>query len=130
MADPENDGMINRATRVGVKFPVEFSGRQNRGAGSGFVSNISSTGALLEDADALLVGGAEITLRFSFFEDSTPVEIRAVVTRETEQGFAVHFLEMSPRVRAVLRIAINRLARATNDDDDPQPLLGRRKPTE
>lgn len=136
MADPNDDEQIDRATRVGVRFPVEFCGRQNRGRGSGFVSNISSTGALLEGTDALLIAGAEITLRFSFFEDSTPVEVGAVVTRETSQGFGVRFAEMSPRVRAVLRMAIAKLARATPSpfdfgaDDEPPTLLGGRKPTE
>ena len=83
--------------------------------GTGRVLNISKSGALIESADQLVPVGSRIKLRFSFLEDSVPVEVPALVVRETEGGFAVEFKKLSTRTRAVLGVAIAKL-RASEDD--------------
>ena len=90
--------------------------------------NVSATGALLEDAEPLLISGGEISLRFSLAQDTIPVEVSAEVVRETETGFAVRFTTMDARIRAVLRTVISKAIRelevAGDDlDDDDKTLL-------
>lgn len=77
--------------------------------GTGQVRNISKSGALIEDVDQMLAPGSRIKLRFSFLEDSIPVEVPAQVVRETEGGFAVEFRKLGHRTRAVLGMAIAKL---------------------
>ena len=95
--------------------------------GTGRVSNISKSGALLEDVDPLVMPGSSIKLRLSFLEDSIPVEIPAEVIRNTETGFGVEFKKLNPRTRAVLGMAIAKLRAAGENDedgnDDNIPLL-------
>ena len=92
--------------------------------------NVSATGALLEDAEPLLISGGKIRLRFSFAPDAIPVDVSAEVVRETETGFAVRFTTMDARVRAVLRAVISKAIRELevagddlDDDDDDKTLL-------
>ncbi len=108
-----------RKARASVRFQVVYSGLSFEGEGT--VLNISKSGALIEDADRLLMTGIAITLRFSFFEDSIPIEIPAQVVRETEQGFGVQFTKLSPRTRAVLGMAISKLRQT---DGGPEPVEG------
>ena len=104
--------------RVEVLFTAEFSGRRVKGQGT--VKNISESGALIDNADPLIMQGGRIKVRFSFFEDSLPIEIPAVVTRETPTGFAVHFSDMEARLRKVLTVAIKR-AKARIEELDGLP---------
>ena len=115
--------------RAMVRFRVDYLGPTFEGHGT--VLNISRTGALIEDADRLLMTGSEIKLRFSFFEGSLPIEIPAEVVRETDQGFGVRFTKLSPRTRSVLGLAIAKLRQSLDDsegaavhsDDDEITLL-------
>jgi hypothetical protein len=112
--------------RVRVRFPVSFTGKNTEGRA--YARNISTTGALLEEAEPLLVAGGRIRLRFSLFPDSLPIEVTAEVVRETQHGFAVRFTEMDPRFRGVLRMAVTRaIATAAEnegeDDDEDRTLL-------
>lgn len=110
-----------RKPRASVRFKVEYRGPTYEGTGT--VLNISKSGALIADADRLLMTGSEITLRFSFFEDSVPVEVPAEVVRETERGFGVSFTKVNPRTRSVLGMAISRLRQSGflgDDDEDPE----------
>ncbi len=109
--------------RVEVRFRAEYSGR--RISGSGTVHNISETGALIEYAEPLIMEGGRIRLRFSFYEDSLPVDIPALVVRETEGGFAVRFSDLDPRTRTLLRVALRRAAvraREIEADEDDSTL--------
>ena len=121
--------------RATVRFQVAYlargrtgeaeSGRPAALEGTGKIRNISRGGALIDEADQRLEPGAQIKLRFSFLEDSIPVEVPAEVIRETETGFAVEFKKLSHRTRAVLGMAIAKL-RANEDegqDDGDIPLL-------
>jgi hypothetical protein len=115
-----------RKIRADVRFRVAYSGPSFEGEGT--VLNISKSGALIEDADRLLMTGIEIKLSFSFFEDSVPIEIPAQVVRETEQGFGVQFTKLSPRTRSVLGMAIAKLrqteeGRARVGDDEDITLM-------
>ena len=107
MADPAQNR--RRKLRIGVRFRAEFHGR--RAQGGGVVLNISESGALIGEAQPLLVAGGRIRVRFSFLEDSLPVELPAKVVRETEDGFAISFLDTEPRTKNLLRIAISRARR-------------------
>ena len=93
-----------------MRVPVEFSGRHVRGRG--FIRNISESGALVEDAQPLVVSGGRVRLRFSFFQDSLPVEIPATVVRETPIGFAVQFAGLDARLKSVLALVIARIRAA------------------
>ncbi len=110
--------------RVPVRFSVKFSSKYCNG--SGMVQNISSSGALIEDAEPPLLAGGEVKLEFSLFADSLPIKIKARVVRETEEGFAVQFQKADPRTRQILRAAIKKaLSRANQglDTEEASALL-------
>jgi hypothetical protein len=112
-APQEPEGANKRTKRrVDMRVPVEFSGRHVRGRG--FLCNISESGALVEDADPLVVAGGRVRLRFAFFQDSLPVEIPATVVRETPTGFAVQFAGLDARLKSVLALVIARIRAAEN----------------
>ncbi len=91
--------------------------------------NVSATGALLENAEPLLISGGKIRLRFSLAQDAIPVDVAAEVVRETETGFAVRFTRMDARFKAVLRASISIAIRELEivgddlDDEDDKTLL-------
>ena len=123
-----NDDLIDdraetaRSPRAKVRFKTDYFGRQVQGCG--IVYDISTTGALIEESEHLLMAGGEVRLKFSFYDGSTPVEIDARVARETDKGFAVHFLEMNARTRNLLKVAISRaLSRGPLDDDEDTTLM-------
>ena len=91
MTDDPNEGENRRIKpRVSVRFRAEYSGWNLDG--SGVVRNVSETGAMIDPAQPPLVAGGRIKLRFSFFEDSLPVEIGAVVAwifANEEGGFRI-----------------------------------------
>jgi hypothetical protein len=106
--------------RVDMRVPVEFSGRRVRGRG--FIRNISESGALVEDAEPLVVAGGRIRLRFAFFAESVPVEIPATVVRETSSGFAVQFAGLDLRMRNVLALVISRIRNRAGGGPDTSTL--------
>lgn len=111
-----------KSRRINVRFRAEFTGRKVRGAG--VVQNISLGGALIEQADPLLLSGGEVKVRFSFFENALPVEVPAEIVRETRSGFAVRFLDLNRRMRNVLTVAISRAAaQDTVTQATPSPSL-------
>ncbi len=116
---PDSGIRTRAAARVDVCFEIDFSGRAV--TGSGVVRNISSSGALIADADPALKMDTEVKLQFSLFEDSLPISVRGVVRRETPDGFAVQFIEMNPRTRKVLRTSIAKaLSRAQAAEESSQ----------
>ncbi len=121
MRDPFMDESYDRRRpRAHVRFRVDYRGPSFEG--TGLVLNISTSGALIEDADRLLMTGIDITLVFSFFENSVPIEVPAEVVRETEQGFGVQFRKLNPRTRSVLSMAISklRLSHEEGEGDGPE----------
>jgi hypothetical protein len=111
------DGLGEKRTarRIRVRFRARYKGRNV--TGSGLVRNISISGALIDPAEPPLLAGGEVRVRFSFFEDSLPVELKALVARETASGFAVRFTEVSPRVLSLLRLAVSRAEQDTEDGE-------------
>jgi hypothetical protein len=104
---PADEASKRAKERVEMRVPVEFRGRRTQGRG--FILNISESGALVEDAEPLVVAGGRIRLRFAFFEDSLPVEIPASVVRETASGFGVQFSGLDARLKSVLALVIARI---------------------
>ncbi len=116
------------SARVSVRFPVTYTGRHVKG--TAMALNVSATGALLENAEPLLISGGKIRLRFSLAQDAIPVDVAAEVVRETETGFSVRFTSMDARLKAVLRAAISRAVQELevvgddlDDDDEDRTLL-------
>ncbi len=114
------------SVRVSVRFPVTYTGRHVKG--TAMALSVSATGALLENAEPLLISGGKVRLRFSLAQDAIPVEVAAEVVRETETGFAVRFTSMDVRVKAVLRAAISKAIRelevvGEDLDDEDKTLL-------
>ena len=113
--------------RVVVRFPVKFFGRNVEG--TAYARNVSVSGALLEEAEPLLITGGQIRLRFALAPDALPIDISAEVVRETEGGFTVRFTRMDSRVRSVLKTVISKMLRAVEqegedpDDDEDKTLL-------
>ena len=91
------------APRVKLRGPTEY--RNSGIEGHGTVWDISASGALIEDASALIEQGERIGLRSSFFPGSFDIELRADVVRHTETGFAVQFVELdAPQIDFLRRV--------------------------
>ena len=88
------------APRFDVQAPVEYENSQN---GSGFTTNLSLVGVLIENASTMIPIETEIRLRFSFFAGSFGTEFRGTVVRHTEDGFAVQFVDMGETQLEVLQ---------------------------
>ncbi len=112
----------NRAApRIQTRFGVEYSAKTCEGTGT--IRSISSSGALIEPAEPPLLAGGEVRLRFSFFENSLPIEFTAEVVRETETGFGVRFSGMSARHREFLKRAISKVR---TGEDASESVIRRR----
>ncbi|MCP4007802.1 MAG: PilZ domain-containing protein [bacterium] len=107
--------------RIGVRFRTQYDVK--RSVGSGLVMDISETGALIEGADPMLIPGGRVRLKFSFYDDSLPVEVGAIVVRTTENGFGVKFSGLDQRHRALLAMAISKL-RSSESSEDAEGVPG------
>jgi hypothetical protein len=88
------------ATRFSLRAPASYRGSEIEGIGE--VQNISSSGLLLERCSAPLREGATVWLRASYFPGSIEVPIESKVVRTTESGFAVRFVNLTPRVAQLI----------------------------
>ena len=88
------------ATRFTVRVSTEYEGAQ---VGTGFTDNLSLSGVLIEYASASIPIKTEIGMRFSFFAGSFETVFRGIVIRQTEDGFAVQFVDMSEAQLEILR---------------------------
>ncbi len=102
--DPVEDAPRRRAIRFERRIRVRY--RTAELAGSGLLQDISSTGALLENVSPRLSLGVELEIEMTFLKDTLPVVVVADVIRLTRTGFAVHFVNMTPRVRKLLRVML------------------------
>ena len=102
-------GDARSTRRVDVELRAEYSGEGV--SGNGTVRNISLGGAMIAGPLPADAEGSELRVRFAFFADSVPIEVRALIVRETEHGFAVRFVGLNGRVRALLGFAIARAGR-------------------
>jgi hypothetical protein len=115
-AEAPEEGNKRAKERVAMGVPVEFRGRRTQGRGC--IRNISESGALVEDAQPLVVAGGRIRLRFAFFGDSLPVEIPATVVRETATGFGVQFSGLDARLRSVLALVIAKIRQRAEEQPE------------
>ena len=112
-----NEGIAGRKTpRLDTCFDMTYKTRSK--SGSGKIRDISSSGALIKQADTPLDTGSEITVEFSIFEDSIPLSIPAYIVREVPEGFAVRFREMDPRTRTVLKVSIAKAIHLMNENPE------------
>ena len=88
------------APRFSVRVSTEFESDQT---GSGFTDNISLSGVLIEYASSSIPIDTKIQLRFSFFVGSFDTVFQGIVSRHTEDGFGVQFVEMGESQVDVLR---------------------------
>jgi len=116
-------GEARRTRRVTVQFNAEYAGE--KAEASGVVRNISLGGALIESPTSPGTQGSEVRIRFAFFADAVPIEVRALVVRETENGFAVRFVGLNGRIRALLGFALARIGRDAEPRDPADALLRR-----
>ena len=95
------------------------------GNGTGVINSISASGAVIEKAEPLPTVGDEVRLRFSLLEDTLPIEIRAIVTEETETGFEAEFHGLGVRTRKLLRMTIAKALSQADENSDPDdtPIL-------
>ena len=87
------------APRFAVRASTEY---ENSHMGSGSTENVSLSGALIEYASTSIPIQTKIRLRFSFFVGSFDTVFRGSVVRQTEDGFAVQFVDMGETQLEVL----------------------------
>jgi hypothetical protein len=116
-------GEARSSRRVDVEFSAEYASAG--GSGNGTVRNISLGGALIDSPTPVDVECGELRIRFAFFPDAVPIEVRALVVRETEGGFAVRFVGLNGRIRALLGFALARLGRENQPGARKAALLPR-----
>lgn len=103
--------------RGSVRLRTDFTCRY--GNGTGVINSISASGAVIEKAEPLPTVGDEVRLRFSLLEDTLPIEIRAIVTKETETGFEAEFHGLGVRTRKLLRMTIAKALSQADENSDP-----------
>ena len=107
-SDPPDDQSSRqerrRAFRFRIKGPVHFEAGFTEGWGT--LADISTTGARIDDADPRLKEGSSVRMMISLVEGALPVKLKAKVVRETETGFAVEFVELEPRLKQLIRLAV------------------------
>ena len=82
-----------------IRAAVAYWGSSREGGGT--LSNISSSGALIEPASPSVVPGTPIRLRINGVTFSS-VELPSEVVRTTPAGFAVCFEDLDPEAQRLL----------------------------
>lgn len=85
------------APRIRLLSHAYFSA--GRVEGRGVLYDLSATGARIEEATSRIKPGTKIHLTFALDEHDSSVSVSAAVVRETETGFAVHFVDPNQRVK-------------------------------
>jgi hypothetical protein len=94
--------------------------------GAGELGDISVCGARIVDAEPRIKPGTQLLLLFAPFKDFLPIQVSAKVVRETENGFAVAFTNLEPRLFLWLQMAASKANCAQSDDQDETiPLVER-----
>ncbi len=93
---PRSEGAFRKrpARRYNLQLPIEY--RLHDLCGAGLIANISMSGVLIEHVSDPIETGSRVGLRVSAYPGSFGSELSAEVVRETEDGFAVHFLDLAP----------------------------------
>lgn len=101
---------IDRAPRFPAANRVTFSTGDTEG--SGRLANLSETGALIRESTQRLYPGIKIRVRIEEGAGEGSVELQAAVVRETDDGFAVRFLQVAPELARILAEAARGLGTA------------------
>ena len=101
------------AERIRTRFETLYSG--NRREGSGVLTNLSSLGAMVDEATLFPQVGEQVRLHLLRDDGGEPVAVSGGVVRLTHAGFAVQFKEPSEAVRRLLED----LAGAADPSEDP-----------
>ena len=83
------------APRVKTRFETLYA------SGVGVLADISYSGAHLEETTVRPDVGTEIRI-YVFLQPVFPVEIAGQVVRHTENGFAIEYKDLDPRVRRLV----------------------------
>ncbi len=79
------------ARRFQIRIPVDYDSAGQCGRGT--LVDISSSGALIEEADIPLSAGAFVEICYKLEGDEQPTLLNGKVARETDSGFGVEFVE-------------------------------------
>ena len=79
------------ARRFQIRIPVDYDSAGQCGRGT--LVDISSSGALIEEADIPLSAGAFVEICYKLEGDEQPTLLGGKVARETDSGFGVEFVE-------------------------------------
>ncbi len=101
------------AERIRTRFETLYSG--NRREGSGVLTNLSSLGAMVDEATLFPQVGEQVRLHLLRDDGGEPVAVSGGVVRRTDAGFAVQFKEPSEAIRGLLE----NLADPPSPSDDP-----------
>jgi len=105
-----------RSHRIRTWFETHFSSQRREG--EGVLTDISYTGARLEDTSIQPHIGAHTVLYVSLPDDSKPFQVEGSVARHTDTGFAIEYKDQD----ASIREGVDRVSRLvessleTNDD--------------
>ncbi len=77
--------------RTAGRVPVGYSGA--RLEGRGIICNLSSSGARISEITQSVPNGVRLSLEFGMLSGLPPFSMAAELVRQTEDGFAVRFLE-------------------------------------
>ncbi len=100
----EGDGERRVAPRYRRHGPVRFTTDEVEGQGT--LHDISVTGARLDEVSIVLKPGTSAQLEFAPRVDCLPVRVRALVIREIDNGFAVEFSSVDPRLKRLLKTLV------------------------
>ena len=96
--------MIGRDQRTASRFTVRVSTEyEGSHVGTGLTENLSLSGVLIEYASTSIPIKTKIAMRFSFFAGAFDTVFWGSVVRQTDDGFAVQFVDMGETQLEVLR---------------------------
>jgi hypothetical protein len=110
-----------RSHRIRTWFETHFSSQRREG--EGVLTDISYTGARLEDTSIQPHVGAHTVLYVSLPDDSKPFQVEGKVARHTDTGFAIDYEDQD----ASIREGVDRVSRLvepvleTNDEAEATP---------
>ncbi len=96
------------APRLEARIPVGYSG--GRLEGQGIISNLSKSGAALSEITTPVPNGVRLNLEFAALSGLPWFSLWAEVVRQTEDGFAVRFLEPDSQKRRLLDPVLDLIA--------------------
>lgn len=104
---PAHQGSNRRiAQRFRIRGPVHLQTEFDETWGT--LADISVTGARIEEVSQRLKPGTRLRAMFCLIEGCVPVKVDAAVVRETEDGFAIEFIQPEPRLRRVIQAVLSK----------------------